>query len=117
MTEESPLQTLKYFVRAAFNVSPEALFILFGLGCYLVTCLIARRPLIWAWALVPGFCLAVALEAVEVWDHYRMRGLLMAEARDIAGIVWRHSKDVLVMNLAPLMVFSTATLLDRMTRG
>ena len=107
----SPLDRLKHFVLTAVGLSPEALLVLLGLVCYLATCLIARQPLTWAWALVPGLCLSIALEAAEVWDHYGAEGLAKAGPGDLAGIVLRHGKDVLVTNLAPVLVFLTALVL------
>ena len=88
--------------------------ILVGLGLYLATCLITRHALTWAWALVPGLCLALVLESWEVWDHYRLAGLAKAEARDLLAIALRHAKDVLIVNLAPIAVFLAAHVLDRL---
>lgn len=94
-------------------VSSDALLVFIGLGLYLATCLIARQPLSWAWALLPGVLIAVALEAWEIWDHYGTRDLLRTEPTDILAILLRHSKDVLVTNLAPGLVVLVALALER----
>ncbi len=108
----SLLERLKDIVRSVLGVSPDAIFVFLGLGCFLATCLIARRPLTWAWALVPGLCISIILEAMEIWDHHTAHGLVETEAIDLAAILLRHSKDILVMNLGPSLVVFVATLLD-----
>ena len=109
--DPSPLDRLKHFILSTVGLAPEALLVLLGLVCYLATCLIARQPLTWAWALVPGLCVSVALEAAEVWNHYGAEGLAKATPADLLGIGLRHARDVLVTNLAPVLVFLTALLL------
>ena len=111
--QTSLLQRLKVYVLSVLNVSPDLLLAFLGLVCFLVTCLIARRPLTWIWALAPGLCLAVALEAAEIWDYYGAKGLAKTTVAEGLGILSRHAKDVLVMNLAPLLVLFVARLLDR----
>jgi len=107
------LERAKDLVRSLLGVSPDALLMLAGLGCFLATCLLARRSLAWPWALVPGLCLAVALEAVEIWSHYGARGLLESGARDLAAILARHLRDVLIMNAGALLVLVVASVLSR----
>ena len=107
------LTSLKDSLRSGLGVSPDALLVLLGLGCFLVTCLIAVRPLSWAWALVPGVCIAVILEGLEIRDHYGAQRLLDASAGDIAAIFWRHARDVLLMNLGPVLVVLVAFLVGR----
>jgi hypothetical protein len=80
----------------------EVWFVLAGLGCYLATCAIARRPLTWVWALVPGLCLSLAIEGWEIWDHWG--GREVALRGQLAGILARHLKDVALMNLPPAAV-------------
>lgn len=107
------LPQLKDFLRAQLGVYPDVIIVVAGLACFLITCLVARRPLAWAWALVPGICLALAVEAWEIWQHYGARGLTAASVRELAGIIWRHARDVLVMNLAPAVVVVVASLSRR----
>ena len=109
----SLLQRLKVYVLSVLKVSPDLLLAFLGLACFLMTCLIAHRPLTWIWALIPGLCLSVALEAAEVWDYYGAKGLAKTTAGEGVRILSRHVKDVLVMNLAPLLVLCVARLLDR----
>ena len=78
----------------------ETLLALLGLGCYLGTCTILRRPLSWAGALVPGLCLSLAIEAWEIHAHWSASGV------SIRG-------HVLVMNLPAAVVCATALWLDR----
>jgi hypothetical protein len=106
------LEQLKNITRSVTGVSPDAIFVFLGLGCFLTTCLIARRPLTWAWALIPGFWLSIIVETLEIWDHYGAKGLFGTEATEISTIFLRHSKDILVMNLGPSLVVLAATFLD-----
>ena len=111
--QDSLLQRVKGFVQSVLDVSPDLLLVFLGLGCFLTTCLIARRPLTWVGALVPGLCLSVILEAMEIWGHYGTEGLAKTGASDLARILLRHAKDILIMNLAPSLILGTAILLDR----
>jgi len=106
------LEYLKDIARSVTGVSPDTMFVFLGLGCFLATCLVAQRPLTWAWALIPGYCISIVRETVEIWDHYGTKGLVESETIDVATIFLRHSKDILVMNLGLLLVFLVATLLD-----
>ena len=108
------LQKLKTFLLTSVGVPPQTLLVLFGLGCYLATCLVLRRPLTWPWALVPGLVLSVALECSEIWNYYGAEGLLKASSHDIGAILLRHSKDILLMNAAPVLVFVTALALSKL---
>jgi hypothetical protein len=98
-------------------LSGDAVLILLGLATYLATCLLSRHPLTWGWALVPGVCLAILLEAWEIWDHYGQAGLAELGRLGFFSVVARHSRDVLVMNLAPLAVFLAAHAVARIARG
>ena len=111
------LQRLKFVVHMLLPLSGDAVLILLGLITYLATCLLTRHPLTWAWALVPGLCLAVALEIWEIWDYYGRTGLSDLGGAGIVPIAVRHSRDILIMNLAPLAVFVAAHILGRIVRG
>ena len=105
------LRRLKDALRAWLGLSPDALLAFLGLLCFLATCLLAGRPLSWAWALLPGLCLGLLLEGAEILDHYGLRGFRALGAARIADVLLRHSRDVLVMNLGPFLVFGAARLL------
>lgn len=107
------LHRLKLLSQTALPVSGDTVLVWLGLACYLATCLISRRALTWAWALVPGFLISVAIEGLEIWDHYGPQGLNKAGARGLTGIVLRHARDVAVMNAAPAIVFLVAILIER----
>lgn len=98
-------------------LSGDAVLILLGLAVYLATCLLSRHPLSWAWALLPALCLALLLEAWEIWDFYGAAGLSELGRRGIVTVVVRHSRDILIMNLAPLGVFLAAHGVERIARG
>ena len=98
-------------------VSGDAIIVLVGLGVYLATCLVTRHALTWAWALLPGLVFAVALEAWEIWDHYRLAGLAKHGTSSLLAVSLRHAKDVLLFNLGPVAVFLSAHLLERLTRS
>ena len=108
------LEYLKDFARSAIGLSPDTMLVFLGLGCFLITCLIARQPLTWAWALLPGILISIVLESIEIWDHYGIKGFFGEETLNIAAILLRHSKDVLIMNLGPLLVVLVANLLDEL---
>lgn len=104
---------LDHIKRTLISVLPfpgETILVLAGMGCYLGTCAILRRPLSWAWALVPGLCLSLTIEAWEIWDHWRVPGL--AVRGQTLAILGRHMRDVLVMNLPAAAVFATALWLE-----
>ncbi len=100
---ESWLQTIK----GSIPIPGPAVLVLAGLACYLLTCFVARRPLTWAWALVPGIFLSVLIESWEVWDFYGASGF---GGSNVWGIAGRHMKDVAVMNAVPVAVFVVARL-------
>jgi hypothetical protein len=100
------LQTIK----SVIPIPGPGVLVLVGLGCYFVTCLVARRPLTWAWALVPGISLSILIESWEVWDHYGASGF---GGSSVLGIVGRHLKDVALMNASPVAVFVVTTLLRK----
>ena len=91
------------------GLSPDAVLAFLGLTCFLATCLIAGKPLTWAWALLPGLCLALLIEAAEIVDHYGLRGFFALGTAGVADVLFRHGRDVLVANLAPLLVFGAAS--------
>ena len=111
------LQRLKLTVHMLFPLSGDAVLVLVGLGAYLATCLVTRHALTWGWALMPGLVLVLALEAWEVWDHYRLAGLSRTGPMGLLEIAARHSRDVLIFNLAPVAVWASANLLDKLVRG
>ena len=110
--QTSLLQRLKSYVLSTLDVSPDLLLAFLGLICFLATCLVARRPLSWVWALAPGLCLALLLEGIEIWDHYGAKGLAKTGAAEGLGIALRHAKDVVIMNLAPVLVLGVARFLE-----
>ena len=73
--------------------------------------LILRRPLSWVWALVPGLCLSLALEAWEIWDHWGAQGF--AIRGQTLAILARHFKDVALVNVPPAAIVATAHWLER----
>lgn len=107
------LDTLKETLRTIIGLSPDAVLVLAGLACFLVTCLIVGRPLSWPWALLPGFCLSLILEAWEIWDHYGFRGLLESDVKGLGAIFLRHARDILLMNVGPLLIVLAAHQLAR----
>ena len=105
---DSILRRLKKLLLARLGLSPDAILAFAGLACFLATCLLFGRPLSWAWALLPGLCFALLLEGLEIIDHYGPRGFLALGPARIANVVLRHCRDVLVINLGPLMVWAVA---------
>jgi len=80
------------------------------LGCYFLTCFVARRPLTWGWALLPGLLLSLVIESWEVWDHYGASGFA---GTSIVAVVGRHLKDVALMNAVPVAILLAATWLRK----
>ena len=104
----SRLRNFKDRILGLLGITPDVLLIFLGLACFLATCLIAGRPFGWAWALLPGICLGALIEGVEIVDHYGLRGFFGLPSGNIADVLLRHSRDILVMNLAPLLVWIAA---------
>jgi len=100
------LERVKHTLISLFPFPAEVWFVLTGLACYLGTCVIWRRPLTWAWALVPGLCLSLAIEGWEIWDHWGGRDVVLRG--EIFGILGRHLKDVALMNLPPAAIVAIA---------
>ena len=98
-------------------LSGDAILILIGLAAYLGTCIVSRHPLTWAWALLPGVALAVLLEGWEIWDFHGPAALGEFGPAGIANLAVRHSRDILIMNLAPVTVFLAAHGLRRIAPG
>jgi hypothetical protein len=101
---------LKDIVQSGLGISPDVIFVITGLALFLVTCLITRKPISWAWALIPGLCVSIFVEAVEMRDQYSLHGLTEKNAKDLTTISLRHSRDILIMNLAPLLLVIFANL-------
>lgn len=110
------LHRLKLVLHMVLPLSADAIMILAGLGVYLATCLVTRHALTWGWALLPGLCLILAVEAWEIWDYHRLAGLARQGPQGLLAIMARHARDVLVFNLGPVAVFVAAYLLERLTR-
>lgn len=99
------LARLKAFLQSELGISADVMFVVMGLALFLLTCLIFRKPVWWAWALVPGLCISILIEAMEIRDHYGgFAGLSEQSAKEIAFILLRHSRDILVVNVLPLVV-------------
>jgi hypothetical protein len=84
-----------------------------GLVLFLGACVVARQGLSWHWALVPGIMVSLALEGVEIWEAWGPQKLGASSPKDLLAIAVRHSRDVLIMNLAPALVLLAAILIDR----
>ncbi len=106
------LRRVKDRVLARLGLSADAILAFAGLACFLATCLLLGRPLSWAWALLPGLCFALLLEGLEIVDHYGARGFLALGPAGIADVVFRHCRDVLVINGGPLLVWAVAAAVE-----
>lgn len=111
------LTDVKAFLRSALGLPPDVILAALGLGVYLTTCFVAGRSLGWGWALVPGLCLSLLIEAAEIREHHGARVLFQADAKELVSIGLRHARDVGVMNLVPLMVVIAVNLLGRTAEG
>ena len=105
---------LKDFIQQDLGLPSETILVWLGLACFLAACLVMRRAFTWPWALVPGLCLAIGLETLDILDHYSLQGFLGSPSREMAEILLRHSKDVAITNLAPLMIWLTAMVLTKL---
>ncbi len=108
-------ERLKTVIQSDLGISPDVVFVAAGLVLFVVTSLIFRKPFAWPWALLPGIIVSIVIEAVEIRAHYGLRGLADQSGSGLAGILLRHSRDFLVMNLAPLTVVIVANLWFRGT--
>ena len=111
------LQRLKLVIHMLLPLSGDAVMIFAGLGIYLATCLITRHALTWGWALVPGLCLAVAVETWEIWDYYQLAGLAKVGPQGWLEVAARHAKDILIVNLGPVAIFLSAHALKYLAPG
>ena len=105
------LERVKSTLVSILPFSGETYLVLAGLGCYLGTCAILRRPLSWVWALVPGLVLSLAIEAWEIQDHWGASGFALRG--QTLAILGRHLKDVAIMNLPPAAIVAAAHWLER----
>ena len=96
---------LKEWIAASLPLPQPVVLGLLGLGCFLGTCMVVRRPLTCGWALVPGLVLGVLIEAWQIWDHYSPNGF---GGTSVVGVVARHLVDVAVMNLPAVAVLAIA---------
>jgi hypothetical protein len=111
------LDRFKDFLRSDLGLPPDGILFGAGLACFLVTCMVLRRPLSWPWALIPGICIAITLEALEIWDHYGPERLFETDAREVLAILWRHCRDVFVMNSGAAALVILANLYLRIDFG
>ena len=109
--QPSWLERLKSTLVSILPFPGELFLLMAGLGCYLGTCAILRRPLSWAWALVPGLVLSLAIEGWEIQDHWGASGFALRG--QTLAILGRHLKDVAIMNVPPAAIVATAYWLDR----
>ncbi len=104
---------LKLILQTAVPLPGEAFLIFAGLGCYLLTTLLARRQLNSAVALVPGLIISFLIEGADIFDHYGASGLSGNDGGQLIAIAARHFKDVLIFNFAPVSVVLVAKFCDR----
>ena len=94
-------------IKDAVPVPAPLLFALAGTCLFLATCLVMRRPLTWAWGLLPGLVLSVLLEAWEIREAYGETGV---GKTSVLGIALRHLGDVALVNGLPLLIVVVARL-------
>ena len=102
------LECLKAIVESELGIPPDAMFVVIGLALFLITCLIFSRSVSWPWALIPGLCVSIFVEVAEILDQYGLYALTEKETKVLATILSRHSRDILIMNLAPLLLVIVA---------
>ena len=60
-----------------------------------------------------GLLTSVAIEGFDIIDHYGVSGVISADAKLLSEILARHAKDVIVFNLAPILVAISARFVRR----
>jgi len=107
------LATLKQVMQSAVPLSGDAILILAGLVLYVASSLVLRHPFYRPWALLPGLAISIAIEGVDIVDHYGVSAIVTADAKQLLAIVERHARDVLVFNLAPVLIMIAARFVPR----
>lgn len=71
---------------------------------HLALVLLFRKPLTSPLGLLGPLIAGIALEAYEIFEHYRTDGLFAAGADPLYIIIARHSTDILAMLVLPMLI-------------
>ena len=95
------LDSIKTILRDRLGLPSWVVLAGVGLASHVALNLILKRPVTSAWGLLAPLALGIAVEAYEIWLHYRSVGLF-AEGNDpVWQILGRHGLDVLCMLALP----------------
>ena len=87
--------------------------IVLGLIAHVALTALLRKSPTSAWGLLAPLLLGVALEAYEIWLHYKDIGLFAAENDPVLVILARHALDVAVMLTGSLILMAAGLLTSR----
>ena len=98
------LDKLKSVLRDQMGLPPWAVMATVGLVSFLVLNALLRKPLTSGWGLLGPLIIGTALEAYEIWVHYRGIGLFAQGNDPIITILGRHAFDVVVIAALPVVL-------------
>ena len=95
------LGNVKSILRDQLGVPTWLVLVVVGCLAHALLNAALRRPLSSPWGLFGPLALGIAIEAYEIWAHYRHAGLFAPGSDPLPMILGRHSLDVLVMIALP----------------
>ena len=98
------LDALKSLLRDTLGLPAPLILLLVGLCVHLVANALLRRTPTGTAGLLAVALLAVLIESVEIWQHYRVGGLFAAGNDPLWQILARHSLDVATMLALPVLL-------------
>ena len=107
------LDRIKFLFRDQLGLPTWAVLVAVGLASHVALNLVLRKPVTSTWGLLAPLTLGIAIEAYEIWLHYRHIGLL-AEGNDpLWMILGRHSLDVVLMLALPGLIVAAGRFSSR----
>lgn len=96
------IDALKTLLRDRLGLPSWAVLAVLGLAAHLALNALLRRPLASPLGLLAPLLLGIAIEAFEIWRHYRAIGLFAPGNDPLWQIGARHAGDVALMLALPL---------------
>ena len=103
-------EALKSLLRDQLGVAPWLVLMTVGLTVHLAANVLSRRSATSPFGLLAPLALGLAIEAIEVWQHYGRIGLFAQGNDPPWRIAARHGRDVVVMLALPLALVLAARL-------
>ena len=107
------LNEAKSFLREQLGLPPSAVLMVAGLVAHLALTALLRKSPTSPWGLLAPLTLGLALEAYEIWMHYRTVGLLAPGNDPLWLILARHGLDVMKVLAAPILITIIGRMISR----